>query len=66
MKAVLALSLVLLCLLPTHTRAAEVDITAPSAILYALHNSTTWHEIIGLSPDTGKVVQPGEIGRAHV
>ena len=33
MKAVLALSLVLLCLLPTHARAAEVDITAPSAIL---------------------------------
>ena len=33
MKAVLALSLVLLCLLPTHARAAEVNITAPSAIL---------------------------------
>ena len=33
MKAVLALSLVLLCLLPTHARAAEVDLTAPSAIL---------------------------------
>ena len=33
MKAVLALSLVLLCLLPTQARAAEVDITAPSAIL---------------------------------
>ena len=33
MKAVLALSLALLCLLPTHARAAQVDITAPSAIL---------------------------------
>lgn len=33
MKAVLALSLVLLCLLPTHAQAAQVDITAPSAIL---------------------------------
>lgn len=33
MKAVLALSLALLCLLPAHARAAQVDITAPSAIL---------------------------------
>jgi len=33
MKAALALSLALLCLLPTHARAAQVDITAPSAIL---------------------------------
>ena len=32
MKAVLALSLVLLCLLPTHARAAEVDITALHAL----------------------------------
>ncbi len=33
MKAVLALSLALLCLLPMSARAAQVEITAPSAIL---------------------------------
>ena len=33
MKAVLALSLAVLCLMPIPARAAQVDITAPSAIL---------------------------------